>query len=264
MDGVWEKSVTFKLPISLAARNGIFSAELAKQGFSGVKDPFLGRHGYFSLYCRNYNTENLTKNLGKRFYADCIIKPYSSCRATHSYIDTALKIASTNVFDVENIEEITIHLTPAHLNGFVGQPFIIGETPQVDAAFSIRYTVANALIRKGVKPEHFTNESINDPIIGMLINKMRFVPNPQLGTFKTSEIHVKMKDRKVFSAYTEVPKGHIFKTPLTKDEIMAKYRANVTFSQTISSKSADKVANTIEKLEELQNVRRLIRLLIQR
>jgi 2-methylcitrate dehydratase PrpD len=263
MDGVWDKSVTFKLPISLAARNGIFSAELAKQGFSGVKDPFLGRHGYFSLYCRNYNTENLTKNLGKRFYADCIIKPYSSCRATHSYIDTALKIASTNVFEVGNIEEITIHLTPAHLNGFVGQPFIIGETPQVDAAFSIRYTVANALIRKGVKPEHFTNEFINDPRIRMLIDKMRLIPDLQSGTSRTSEIYVKMKDGRVFSAFTEVPQGHIFKTPLTKDEIMAKYRANVAFSQTISSQNADKVAGKIEKLEELQNVGELIRLLIK-
>jgi len=263
MDGVWDKTVVFKLPISLAARNGIFSAELAKQGFSGVKDPFLSRHGYFSLYCRNYNTENLAKDLGKRFYADCIIKPYSSCRATHPSIDAVLKIASTNVVEVENIEEITIHLPPATLNGFVGQPFKIGETPQVDAAFSIRYAVANALIRKGVKPEHFTNESINDPRISRLIDKMRLVANPQSGTSKTSEIDVRMKDGKVFSADTEVPKGHIFKTPLTENEIVAKYRANVAFSQTISSHNADKVLGTIQKLEELHNVRELIRLLVK-
>ena len=42
MDGVYDKTMCFKLPIALSARNGIFSADLAKEGFAGVKDPFTG------------------------------------------------------------------------------------------------------------------------------------------------------------------------------------------------------------------------------
>ena len=85
---------------------------------------------------------------GKRFYADRVIKPYSACRATHSAIDSALKIACSNNIRIEDIKEVTVHVTSGVLNGFTGQPFVLGETPQIDGAFSVRYTVATALLRK--------------------------------------------------------------------------------------------------------------------
>jgi 2-methylcitrate dehydratase PrpD len=98
MDGVMDKTMSFKLPIALSSRNGIFAAELAQQGYIGVKDPFLGRNGFFKLYCRNADTGDVLKDLGKRFYADTIIEPYSACRTTHSSIDSTLKLALGNGF----------------------------------------------------------------------------------------------------------------------------------------------------------------------
>jgi len=178
MDGVWDKVMTFKLCMALAAKNGIFSAELAAQGFTGVKDPFLGKHGYFSLYCSDYDTTSLNRNLGKRYYADCVIKPHSACRATHSSIDSALMISRNNNIQPENIEEIIVHLPSRILNGFTGQPFVLGETPQIDAAFSVRYTVATALLRRRVKPAYFSDESLHDPVTHGLMNVPLFSPPP--------------------------------------------------------------------------------------
>ncbi|HEX7475261.1 MAG TPA: MmgE/PrpD family protein, partial [Dehalococcoidales bacterium] len=230
MAGVFDKTVAFKLPIALASRDGIFAAELAKQGFGGVKEPFLGPRGYFALYCRNYNIDDLAKDIGKRFYADCVIKPYSACRATHPAIDCALEIARNNDIKVEDIEEIVVHITPGTLAGFVGQPFAIGETPQVDSAFSIRYTVATALLRKNVKPEYYTVECIHDPQIQILIDRMKLVGDIPQEKAPATEIQVKTRDGNVFVAHTDFPKGDFRKTPLTVEEIRAKYRSNVTFS----------------------------------
>jgi 2-methylcitrate dehydratase PrpD len=263
MDGVFDKSMSFKLPIALSARNGIFSAELAKQGFAGVNDPFLGAHGFFHNYCRNYNTQNIVKDLGKRFYADTIHKPWSACRGTHSSIDSALKIARAHEYKPEDIEKIEVHMAPAQLKGFCGQTLEFGETPQVDATFSIRYTVARALFSKEVKPEHMVESAVREPAVNALISKMSLVPSlpPEKG--QATEIKVTMKGGEVWTSSTDFPKGHYIKTPNTADELKAKFRNNVAYSQTISAKKAEKALEIILKLEELKDVRELTGLLVK-
>jgi 2-methylcitrate dehydratase PrpD len=263
MDGVYDKSMSFKLPIALSSRNGIFAAELAGQGFAGVKDPFTGAHGFFANYCRNHNTQNITKDLGNRFYADAIHKPYSACRMTHSSIDSALKIARGNDFKVEDVKDIEILLTPGTFKGFCSQPMPNGETPQVEAAFSIPYTVACALLRKDVKPDYFTDAAIHDPQIVELIGKMKLASGIAADKGQAMEINVRMKDGRTLSASTDFAKGHYIKTPLTVEEIKAKYRGNVAYSKTVSSKKAEKALAIIEKLEELKDVRELTQLLVK-
>lgn len=257
MDCVWDKVMQFKLCIALSARNGIFSAELAGSGFTGVKDPFLGKHGYFSLYCKNHDAIHLTRNLGKRFYADCVIKPYSACRATHSSIDAALMISRNNDVQADAIDEITVRLPARILNGFTGQPFVLGETPQIDGAFSVRYTVATALLRKGVKPAYFTDECLHDPQILRLINRMKLIESPA-----ATEVEVRMKDGTILSGHADLARGHIAKTPLSADEIRAKFLDNVAYSQTVPVATAEKVLEMLEDLENIKDVREIVRLLV--
>jgi 2-methylcitrate dehydratase PrpD len=263
MDGVFDKTMSFKLPIALSARNGIFAAELAKQGFAGVKDPFLGSHGFFKLYCRNHDTGEICKDLGKRFYADAVIKPYSACRMTHSSIDTALKIARGNDYQVGDIKEIEVLVTPGTFKGFCSQPLLHGETPQVEAAFSIPYTVACALLRKGVKPDYFTAEAIRDPEINALIGKMKLLPDIPADKGQATQIRVIMKDGRTLSASTDFPTGHYVKSPIAVDEIKAKFRNNVAYSGTVSTKKAERALSIIEKLEELGDIRELTQLLVK-
>ncbi len=259
---VWDKVMAFKLPIALAARNGIFSAELAAEGFTGVKDAFLGNHGYFSLYCKDHNTESLNRDLGKRFYADRVIKPYSACRATHSSIDSALKVASDNDIRTENIARIVVHLSPGAAMGFTGQPFVLGETPQIDGAFSIRYTVATALLRSGVKPAYFTEECIHDPRIRKLIDKMELAPTIPPEKSPATRIEVHMVDGTVYSAETAFPKGDIYRTPLSPEEIRTKYRENVAYGGNVSTRNAEKVREMIESLADVDDVRRITSLMV--
>jgi 2-methylcitrate dehydratase PrpD len=261
MDSVWDKVMTFKLCMAMAARNGIVSAELAARGFTGLKDPFLGRFGYFTLYCRNADTSSLTKDLGKRFYADRVIKPYSACRATHSSIDSALKIARDSDFLVEDAERIIVHVPAGVLNGFTGQPFVLRDTPQIDGAFSVRYTVATALLRKGIKPAYFTDECTRDPKIQGLIAKMDLVATTPPDKGPATRIEVRMKDGTVLSASTDFPRGDITRTPLTEDEIRSKFRDNVAFSNTVSAGKAEEALAMLEELEDIPDVRRLVSLL---
>jgi 2-methylcitrate dehydratase PrpD len=123
--------------------------------------------------------------------------------------------------------------------------------------------VACALLRKEVKPAYFSEEYIRDPEIFKLTEKTKLIPDVSPDKTFTTEIQVKMKDGKVFSARTEIPRGQIYKTPLTTEEIKAKYRSNVAYSKTVSTKNAEKALSIIERLEELKDIRELTNLLVK-
>jgi 2-methylcitrate dehydratase PrpD len=260
MDSVWDKVMTFKLCMALAAKNGVFSAELASHGFTGVKDAFLGQFGYFTLYCRDYDTTNLAKDLGKRFYADRVFKPYSACRATHSSIDSALAISRNNDLRVEDIVQITVKVSPGTFNGFTGQPFVIQETPQIDGAFSIRYTVATALLRKGIKPAYFTEDCTHDPRIRNLIDRMELIPGMP-DKSPATEVTVTLSNGTILSGTTSFPKGDIERTPLTTDELRAKFRENVSYSRAVPTDKAEEALTMLEGLERVDDIRRITDLL---
>jgi 2-methylcitrate dehydratase PrpD len=248
----------FKLPIAFAARAGIFSAELASQGFTGLKDPLLSRFGYFALYCRTPNPEILTRGLGKKFYADCTFKPYPACRSTHSSIDGTLQLVQTHDIRPEDIDEITIKVTPATLDMFVSQPFEIGEVPQANAALSLRYTVASTLLRKSVRMEHFTEEFIRDPGVLNLIPKIKLAATIPPERPLAAAVEVKMKDGREFSARVDIPRGDTVDNPLTREELREKFRTNVGFSGAVARENAEKALSLIERLEEVGDIAELI------
>jgi 2-methylcitrate dehydratase PrpD len=249
----------FKLPMGLAARAGIFSAELASKGFTGAKDPLQSKHGYFALYCQTYHPEILTKDLGRKFYADGTFKPYPSCRVTHAAIDCALQIVDMNDIRAEDIDEITVNITAPMHDLSVSQPFEIGDVPQANATFSLRYNVANALLRKSVRLEHFTEEFIRDSNVIDLAQKIELVATIPPEKLLAAEVWVKMRDRREFSAHVDIPKGDPIYNPLTREEIKEKFKANVDFSQTVPKENAGRVLDMIEKLEEVDNVAEIIK-----
>lgn len=259
LDGVWDKAMTFKLPMALAGRAGIVSAELAARGFTGPRDPFLGRYGFFTLFSREADTSDLTKDLGKRFYADRVIKPYSACRLTHPSIDCALDIMRVSDVRVEDIQTITVHLHPGDFGGFTAQPFVPGRTPQIEGAFSISYTVATALLRRSVKPGHFGDGCLEDAKIGELLAKMRLVADLQPDL--AGGVDVRTADGKLFSSSTDFPRGDVFLTPLTEDEIKAKFRGNMAFSGRAAAGRTEEALQMLGDLESVSDVREVVALL---
>jgi 2-methylcitrate dehydratase PrpD len=259
---IWDGAMSFKLQQGVSARNGIFSAQLAKSGWTGPGDALLSKFGYYHLYtegCRNL--EILTKDLGKRYFSDVTFKPYPCCRTTHPAIDCALAIVQQNPINPQDIKEVILRIPHRALEGFCGQPFKIRRYPHGDANFSYYYTVANALLRKSVKPEHFSDEAIGDPQIKALISKMS-LEELQGVIFQGAELKIIMKDGRQFSEFTDSPKGNSVNNPITKDELIAKFWTNVEFSQTVTRKNAKKLLKLLENLEAIDRVDRIVELLV--
>jgi 2-methylcitrate dehydratase PrpD len=143
------------------------------------------------------------------------------------------------------------------LGGFVGKPFEIREFPHCDAIFSLRYTCATALLNKCVKQQHFTEQAITDVKMNQLISKIKLEPI-WAGARPGIEVKVKINDGSELVARGSSGKGDPIDSPLTKAEIIAKYRGQVEFSRTVDEKKAEKLIKLLEKLEESTRVSQII------
>jgi len=264
----WDGAATFKLVQGFAAQNGIVAAKLAKAGWTGVEDALLSRFGYYTIYTHGCtHPEMLTRDLGKKYYiGENSFNRYPTCGATHIAIEAALALANKHDFNADDIEEVTVRLTQQSLANHCGKPFRIKDFPHADAVFSYQYTVATALIRRSVKQEHFTEESIRDPQVNDLISKTKLAELPGTQSveagIRVAEVKVKMKNGREVSELADTSKGALKGKPVSKDELIAKFIAQVDFSQTVSRDNAEKLLSQLEKLEEADNLNKIVELLV--
>jgi 2-methylcitrate dehydratase PrpD len=260
-DVIQDTTTSFKLVNGLAARSGIFSAELAKAGWTGPKDAFLSTNGFYHLYNEGCAyPEILTKNLGKKYYSDSVFKPYPSCRGTHAAIDCTLDLVNKYKIEVQDIKEVSISIPTNFSGNILALPFKIGDFPHADAIFSNQYSVAIALIKKCVRPEHFTEETIRDPQVNDLIKRTKL--SADLNGKESARVKVTLKDGREFAEKTEVAKGDQIRNPISLEEIIAKFWINVDYSKTITRKNAQKLLSLIENLDKLDSVRKITQLLV--
>jgi len=258
---IWEGNTAFKLPIGMAAKNAVFACQLAKAGWIGVKDALHGKFGYYDLYTDGMlNKELLTKDLGKKYWGDRTFKPYPCCRGNHGVIDCALEIMCNNNVDSAHIKEVVLLMAPQGINNFCGQPWQIGDFPHGEAIFSYRFTVATALLKKSVRPVHFTQEAIHDPQTNDFIKKIRLAENPE----KKPGVKVKvvMNDCKEYTAESKVASGDIAANPISSQQLLDKWWDNVEFAGKHTRKNAERLLSLLQKVDEQDNITEIIKLMV--
>jgi 2-methylcitrate dehydratase PrpD len=263
MQSLYDGAQTFKLPQGLAARNGIFSAELAAKGYLGIDDPLFGKYGFFALYGPSYDIGILTRGLGEYFYSDSCFKLYPCCGAIQPAAECALNLVRDHNINANDLDEVTINVTPAHLDQPLGQHFKIGDFPQGNAAFNLRYVVASIFVKKSLKPDNFTEQFIQDPKVFNLTQKINItgtIPNEKHTT--TADIRIRMNDGREFQTHVEAPRGNPLAEPVSKSELEQKFRENVEFSRTVTNKNAEKILDMINNLEDVEDISQLVELLV--
>jgi 2-methylcitrate dehydratase PrpD len=258
----WDGTTAFKLPQGLAARSGIFSAQLAKIGWTGPEDALFSRFGYYKMFTEGCkNPQALTDDLGRRYYADGTIKPYPCCRITHAAIEAALTLLNRYRLKVGDIESVELETAPEGIDHIVGHPFKIGAFPHGNAAFSYEYTVATAFLYGGVRPEHFTEKAVRNPAIADFIKKIKLTAVKDI-PFEKARMTAMLKDGRKLTKTVLNVKGDPLTNPMTHDDILAKFRMNAEFTGKISKKKAEELLDRLLNLERVEKVRELIHLLV--
>ena len=256
-----EGALSVRLIQGFVAQGGILSAQLAEKGFTGPKNFLEGIYGYFHLYAKDkYNAFAVTGELGKRFeFSKTMFKKYPSCGDTISSTEAMLDLVRDNDITPDNVAQITIKVTP-YAYKLVGGPFTIGHNPRVNAQFSIRYCVANALLRKSSRLEHFEEFLINDRKIMDIIEKIRIESDPILDERDETavEMQVKAKSGDLYNKRIDVAAGFP-ERPLGTEEIMERFWNCTGYAKKpLPQEKVEKLASLIGKLEEVEDIRSLI------
>jgi 2-methylcitrate dehydratase PrpD len=259
--GGYEETASVKLSNGIEARNGINAAQLARAGWPGLKDPLFGeRGGYYPSLASCNRPERVTDGLGKKYIVEQVFKPWPGGRPTNAPTQAALAIVGKHDINTDDIEEIILHLSPAAAAVHYSKPYILGNYPAMNALWSFYYAVAGTLYFKSSKDENFTEKKIRDPKLQALIKKVKLA---DLDKTEGIELEVKMKDGRSFSDYVAQALGEPYR-PLSREGLIEKFMEQVEFSQLVNKEDAEKIIELVEKLEEVDNIQKILELAVKR
>jgi len=261
---ILEGRLVKRMQPGFAAQAGVTSAFLARAGITGSHDFLEGAYGFYNLYERGeYDPAPVLEGLGQRFsIMDLSLKPYPCCRMTHSAIDAALELRGQVKGQHEQIEALEVKAS-SMVTEMVGRPFVLGTDPQVDAQFSIPYTVSAALIRGDVFLRDFELPAIQDETVKNLADKVKVKVNPSLPAkdLMHAALTVIMQDGRRFGSRVDTPLGNPAK-PLDLKLSREKFNKCLAQSRLVVPRAqVAELLAMIEHLEDVGETSRLARLL---
>lgn len=211
--GLWEfiedGAMSKQLHPGKAGMNGIISCLLAERGFTGAKEIFEGRRGFFNAMSEEYDVTKMTAGIGEHYkIMENSFKVHASCRHTHAAMDLAIelhKLGTERYF--EQIDKIKIGTYKVALD------ITNDENPQsiYGAKFSMQFCVALALIRGKGGFNEFNEVTLHDSITRDLMKKIEVSIDEEIDAKYPIEwgarLEVIWKDGNVSSLVSAHPKG---------------------------------------------------------
>jgi 2-methylcitrate dehydratase PrpD len=178
---------------------GLMSALLASNGFSSAEDILEGRDGFFQVLKGKVN-KKAVDTLGKTWEIENIAHKYhASCHATHSPLEAVLDIVKRERLIPDAIKSIKIHCSQLAID-IAGK---LEPSTGLEGKFSIPYCVTNAVIRGDTGIQAFTDEKVNDPVIGDFYRRITLISDkdiPELGT----RVEVETDAGQVFFGFSNI------------------------------------------------------------
>ena len=253
-------SMTKPLHAGNAARNGIVAGLLAQKGITANENILEGPCGFYRVFAGGeWHLPEAGYQWGKPFnsiLSGIAFKPYPSCRETHQAIDAALYLRKEYNPDparITSIECRTSHLAPQ---------ILIHHHPEtaLEAKFSLEYCIAVALLEGEVFLAQFKEESVKQPKVQSLLNKVSYT-HPSgwwEGAHAPKEVVIRLDDHKELSCLVEIPRGDHEK-PMSWDELSVKYRRCA--DMVLSPQNSEQVLNMVSSFERVEDITRLMDLL---
>jgi 2-methylcitrate dehydratase PrpD len=259
---VKDGALTKRLGPGFALKGGITAALLAKAGVTGSTNSFEGEWGLYRQYMDgDYSREILTEELGKRFEGvNVAIKPYPCCRGIHPAIDAGLALAIDDGIRREDIKEIVLAVTEAHLS-LLCTPEYAKKAPRspVDAQFSIPWGVASAIVGRRIGLDDFTDAAIRNRNVLEVTHKMRLEVDNSLSKPGPDPTRVKVitNEGKVFERTVQIPLGSL-ERPMSFEDCSGKFR---DCAKSLEAGRVEQIIELVGKLEQVEDIRAIIQLL---
>jgi len=235
-----------------SAFSGAMAAILAQQGISGSADALEGQQGYFYAFAGRIppnftiddNKELVLVSPGPGF------KLYPCCTGAHPAIDAILMIKQKTVLAPEQVASVRIEVTPEVLDELI-YPVPLDER---QAKFSLPYCAAVALVYGAVKLEHFGEQSLKNPLVNDLLNRIDVHPNEDLKSIgakhcPSARVTITTQEGQEIRKTVKIAKGNPG-NPLSPEDMKTKFHQCAM----IAGLNAKKAEQFFEQLREIQAI----------
>ena len=245
-----EGAMVKRLHSGRAAQAGVLAAQLSAKNFTGIQNIVEADYGGFLSSFSGKNDFNRSiRNLYKEW--ECMntgIKPYASVTSIHTALDCLKNIMEKNNISVKNIKNIKAkisHPTYVHCAWNYKNHNI------TSAQMNIYYGLALIALEGELFVNQFSKDKISNPEILNFMKKITAEVDPKIESLghefrHMASIELTTNDNKKFSHTEKYRKGSP-ENPLTKDQIISKFKTLVAYSYD------DTKINTIkEKIENIE------------
>lgn len=233
--------------MGLAARNGVYAAELAAAGFSGIPTIFDGKYPLGRAFSGEWHEDELATGLGERFMvAELYFKMYACCAFIHPGLDGLLEILSTERLEAKDIAVITLRFPTSGYH-------VIDDNPL--RSHNAQYVLALAGCRGTVEFYDILRDQRSDPAVAELERRVRVVGDADLekgypDVYRTI-IEVETAAGRRFTRDVPYPKGSP-ERPATKAELRNKFRRLT--QGVVDDEQRRQIEQDVWGLETLSNV----------
>ena len=241
-----------------AARNGVEAALLAQQGFTADNAIIEAPRGFCDTFfgAGACDYEKMLQGIGKPYFLESPglgLKMHPCSAPQFLAADAALQLKREHRIDFAEVAKIEVSIPPMRYQRHFHPEVRTG----LRGKFAINYVVALCVLDGKLDHETFTDRKVNDPLVQQALGKVQVIIDesiPEPGTYCPVTIQLKTGTR--LSHTARIPKGHP-ENPMTESEVLEKFRNNA--KEVISPKRSEQLIATVQKLEQIPNLRDLVK-----
>jgi 2-methylcitrate dehydratase PrpD len=236
-----------------AARNGVFSALLAEQGYTAAPAAIEGPFGWARAMGDSFRMAGITEDLGVRWeFLKNTYKPYPCGIVFHAVIDACLELRADHALTPEDIANVTVRGNALLLDRG-SRPV----TDDRDAKISIRHCAAAAFVFGSAGLREFSAEVVMRPTLVAFRQRVRIALDEELPT-GAAAVTVETKDGRGLTATVLNARGSL-ERPLSDQNIEDKVRDLARHGDWPGD--VDRMMDMIWNLEDTTELGPLMRLL---
>ncbi len=245
-----------------AGQSGVYSALLAKRGFTGITDVLEAPYGgYLSSLSDQPNPQRLTAGLGTVWETVNVgYKPHASVTSIHTALDALADLMRENKLKADDVAEVDAglsHMTHVHC---AWEYQAQGVTA---AQMNLYYGLAVIALDGMAFVDQYREDRLRDPNIFAFIKRVRAHVDPQIeamgAVFRhAARVTVKTRDGRTLQREILHRRGSP-ENPLRPDDIVYKFRHVVR--SCLNAARSERVITLAHALEELDSTQELIEIL---
>src|SRR5262245_15156065 len=244
-----------------AARNGAEAALLAQEGFTADAAIIEAPRGFCDTFFGpgNCDYEEMIAHLGTPYFLESpgMGLKWHPCSAPQFLAaDAALQLKREHHIRYDDIDKMEVSIPPMRYQRHYAAEVKTG----LRGKFAINYVVAMCFLDGKLELATFTDERVNQPKVQEAFSKVHVMCDetiPEPGPYCPVTVELKNATRHSFTA--RVAKGHP-ENPMSESEVLDKFRGNAKL--VIAPKQAEDLIATVKNLEAVDDVKKIVELLI--